>query len=143
MANEFLTRDAILDLNDIIVKEITVLETIPVWGGRKLHIKQLTRGLQDEYMKRQFGSMKMKGKATGKSEQQEMSAPDLYGHDAFLVVNSACDAEGVLLFKKSDIDVLNNKSGEAIGWLAVQVLEFSNMREDTNALETTENDIKN
>ena len=141
--NSVLTREDILGLQDITTKEITIPETIPVWAGKKIYIKQLSRGKQDDFLKRQFGSMKVRQEASRNAKQQEMTAPDLYGHDTWLFVNGVCDENGMLLFKLADMDVLNNKSGEAIGYIAKQILEFSNMTEDVNDLETMENDIKN
>jgi len=139
--NNVLTREDILGLQDITVKEITVPGNIPVWGGKKLYIKQLTRGKQDEFLKRQFGSMKVQ--SSRKAKEQQMEAPDLYGHDTWLFVNGVCDEQGTLLFKLSDMDTLNNKSGEAIGHIAKEILEFSKMTSDIEQLDELENDIKN
>jgi len=124
----YLTRDEILSIVDLTTKEITVPDTIPVWGGKKLYIKQLSRGQQDEYLKRQFGATKLK--QDRKAKNQEISAVNIYGHDAWLVVKGACDAEGKPLFKEADTEALNAKSGEAIGWIAAQIVEFSGMAED-------------
>ena len=144
--NTFLTRNDILELKDITTKELRVPDTIPVWGGKGLYIKQLTRGMQDTYLKRQFGSLKMKQEIAKKNrnvQAQEMSAPDIYGHDAWLCVHAICDMDGQLLFNEQDIQKLNEKSGEAIGWIAKEILEFSKMTEDVDALQQTETDVKN
>ena len=144
MSNNFLTRDMILGLQDITTKEITLPSSIPVWGNQKLYIRQLTRGEQDEYLKRQFGSMRAEQQGTGKKgSKQVMSAPDLYGHDAWVFVHSVCDEGGTLLFGLKDIDLLNRKSGEAIGYVAKEVLKFSRMDKDVEELDEVEADIKN
>lgn len=122
------TRNDILSLVDISIKEITVPDTIPVWGGMKLTIKQLTRGQQDAYLQRQFGATKMKQDA--KAKQQEISAVNIYGHDAWLCVRGICDEDGKTIFKDEDIAKLNEKSGEAIGWIANEITKFSGMAAD-------------
>lgn len=121
-----LSRDEFLAIDDITTKEITVPDTVPAWGGKKLFIKQLNRGQQDAYLKRQFADTRMK---QGKG-QQEISSLNIYGHDAWLCVKSCCDETGKPLFKESDIEALNGKSGEAIGWIASQIIEFSGMKAD-------------
>ena len=144
--SDFLTRDAILGIKDIDVKDITIPDHIAGWGGKKIYIRQLSRGKQDTYLKRQFGSLRMKqesNKRARKITNQELVAPDIYGHDAWLCVHSICDDMGVLLFTEKDMDVLNEKSGEAIGWIAQQILEYSGMTEDVDALTKAETDIKN
>lgn len=137
-----LTRDEIFALDDITVKEITVPDTIPVWGGKVLKIKQLTRGMQDAYNKRQFGSMAVKqdgmsrgrkngaNKANGAKETQEIYGMSIYGHDAWLCVRGICNADGKPMFTDNDIEKLNEKSGEAIGWIASEIVKFSNMAND-------------
>lgn len=123
-----LTRDAFLAMDDITIKEITIPANIPTWGGETLYIKQLTRGQQDAYLKRQFGETRMK--QDGKARQQEINGINIYGHDAWLCVRGCCDQHGKPLFTDKDIDALNNKSGEAIGWIAAQIVEFSGMKTD-------------
>lgn len=122
------TRNDILSLVDISIKEITVPDTIPAWGGMKLTIKHLTRGQQDAYLQRQFGATKMKQDA--KAKQQEISAVNIYGHDAWLCVRGICDEDGKTIFKDEDIAKLNEKSGEAIGWIANEITKFSGMSAD-------------
>jgi hypothetical protein len=123
-----LTREEILALDDLTIKEITVPDNIPTWGGKTLFIKQLSRGLQDGYLKR------VRGQAIFKSDKrksnQEVTGMTVDGHDAWLVVKGACDSEGRPLFKEADTEALNAKSGEAIGWVAAQIIEFSGMKED-------------
>jgi hypothetical protein len=123
-----LTREEILALDDINIKEITVPNHIPKWGGQSLYIKQLSRGQQDNYLKRQFGDTRLRQNAT--ADNQEISAVNIYGHDAWLCVKGICDETGKPFFQEKDIDKLNEKNGEAIGWIANQIVEFSGMRED-------------
>jgi len=66
-----LTRDQILAQSDIKFKKIYV----PVWKDN-VWIRQLTRGEQDKYLKRQYHQARIK-------EVTEVSAMNLYGHDAF------------------------------------------------------------
>jgi hypothetical protein len=126
-----LTRDEILGLQDIQVKTIHV----PDWDA-DICIRKLTRGQQDEYAKRRFGKASLKH--VGKGQEIESSV-DIFGHDAWLVAQSVCDENGKRLFTNSDVEKLNEKSGEAIGFIAVQVLEFSGMKEDVDALEEAKN----
>lgn len=141
MENNFLTREDILGLNDITTKEITVPATIPAWGGKKLIIKQLTRGQQDAYMKRQFGQLRMR--QDRKMAQQEITSANIYGHDTWLFIQSVVDASGRPLFTEKDEQALSSKSGEAIGWVAKQVIEFSGMLDDIKDLEKVEDQLKN
>lgn len=124
----FLTREDILGLSDISVKEITIPKDIHAWGGNTIRIKQLTRGEQDTFLKRQFGDTKMK--QDGKAKNQEISSVNIYGHDAWLCVKGICTDQGVPMFTAADIPALENKSGEAVGWIALQIREFSNMEQD-------------
>lgn len=141
-----LTRDMFLTTQDITVKELTVPATIPVWAGKQLCIKQLTRHQQDLYLQRQFGSAKLRQERKA-SSNQEISSMVLYGHDAWLCAMSVCDPRGVLLFTEKDIAAIESKSGEFIGWIAKEILQFSNMAEDANdartAGEKLADDIKN
>jgi len=127
-----LTASQILSAQDIATKEVDV----PEWGGSIL-IKQLTRGQQDEYLKRQFGS---RMKQDAKARTQELDLSNMYGHDAYLLVCSVCDESGKSLFTASQIDALKQKNGEIIGRIAKEILQFSGMVEDDKVArgETTE-----
>lgn len=133
-----LSRDEIFALDDITIKEIIVPDTIPVWGGKSLMIKQLSRGQQDAYNKRQFAGMTIKQDGARKNgngrkpgdAQELLGMASIYGHDAWLCVRGICDVEGKTLFTDADIPKLNEKSGEAIGWIAAQIVKFSNMAND-------------
>ena len=130
-----LSREDILSLVDINVKKITVPDHIPGWGGQELYIKQLTRGQQDMYLKRQYGETRLR--QDSKANNQEISAVNIYGHDAWLCVCGVCDETGKPFFAASDIERLNGKNGEAIGYIALQIVEFSGMREDANVAKGT------
>jgi hypothetical protein len=140
-----LTRDEILALDDIETKQLTIPNHIRGWGGKQIVIRQLTRGQQDEYLRRQFGSMKMRQDA--KSKQQELSAAQIYGHDAWLCARGIVDPQSNRpIFSDQDLAKLNEKNGEAIGWIATQIVEFSGMQQDVDqikSIEDAENDIKN
>lgn len=132
-----LSRDEILNIDDIQVKLIEVA----AWKGKvndpSVYIKQLTRGEQDEYLKRQWGSTKMK--QDKRAENQEISAINIYGHDAFLCSCGICDANGKRLFNRNDIPKLDEKLGAAIGFIASEIVEFSDMKEDIEAMEELKN----
>jgi len=123
-----LTREEILALEDITTKEVVVPEKIPVWGGNTFRIKQLTRGQQDEYLQRQYGSTRLK--QDRKAKNQEISAVNLYGHDAWICISGIVDDNGKSLFQSGDEAKLKNKSGEAVGWLAREIVKFSGMLDD-------------
>jgi hypothetical protein len=127
-----LTRDQILGIQDIEVKEIEV----PGWND-SVFIRKLTRGQQDEYAKRRFGKSSMKH--LGAQQQEVESDISLFGHDAWLFAQSVCDEEGKRLFTNSDVMKLNEKSGEAIGFVALKIVEFSGMKEDIEELEKLKN----
>jgi hypothetical protein len=129
-----LNRDQILNIQDIEVKEIEV----PDWK-EKVCIRKLTRGQQDEYAKRRFGKTAMKHAAKRGAETEVESNISLFGHDAWLFAQGVCDEEGKRLFSDSDVKALNDKSGEAIGFVAVKIVEFSGMKEDVEELEKLKN----
>jgi len=130
-----LTREQILNVNDIKVKEIKVEQ----WGGT-VFIRQLTRGEQDKYLKRQYGTTRMKQDMRAK--QQEISAVNIYGHDAFLCACGICDKDGKRLFSNRDIQELEKKNGEAIGEIAAAIVEFSGMGAEVDELKDLQ-DTKN
>lgn len=133
-----LTRDEILALSDISTMSIIIPETIPVWGGKSLSIKQLTRGEQDNYLKRRTTATHLR--QDKKSTHQDISGFEIYGHDAWLCVRGCVNEDGSQMFTDSDIEKLNKKSGEAIGWIAQQIIKFSGMDEDEKKIEQ---EIKN
>lgn len=135
--NELLTPESFFALDDITVKKIVVPDTIPTWGGKSMYIKQLSRGTQDAYLQRQYGATRLKQDA--KAKNQEISAVNLYGHDAWICVRSICNEEGKLIFVESQIAKLNEKSGEAIGWIAKEIVKFSGMAGDVPVEEEVKN----
>lgn len=148
--SDFLTKDDVFRLNDIDVKEVVIPDDFSsaAWRGKKFYIKQLTRGQQDQYLKRQFGDTKMKQDA--KAKNQEISAVNIYGHDAWLCVQGMCDDKGAPLFTLADIEKLNAKSGAPIGWIASEIIKFSDMAKDEQAArgelspeKALEDDLKN
>jgi hypothetical protein len=136
-----LTRDEILAMVDLSTKKVTVPASIPVWAGKEIYIKELSRGDQDIYLKRQFANAMLK--RSNDSSESNMEMTDLYGHDAWICSKGACDADGKPLFSDSDIDELNKKSGQFVGWLAVQILSISGMRADVKAINKASQEIKN
>jgi hypothetical protein len=126
-----LTKDQILSLDDIKIKEIKV----PVWDNT-VFIKQLTRGQQDEYLKHQFNktSMQQQGK-----DQKINSEVDLFGHDAFVCACGICDENGNRLFSFVDTKKLEEKNGEAIGFIASEIVKFSGIGKDIEDLEKLKN----
>jgi hypothetical protein len=135
-----LNRESILSLVDINIKEITVPDHIPGWGGQSLYIKQLTRGQQDAYYKRRFGEMTMI--QSGKDENRKIAIPSSYGHDAWVCTQGICDEDGKSCFTEKDIESLNGKSGDAIGWISIQILTFSGMHKDIKDIEKQEESIE-
>lgn len=131
------TPDSFFEIEDITVKPLVIPDTIPAWGGKTVYIKQLTRGVQDQYLQRQFASTRLKQDA--KAKNQEISAISLYGHDAWLCVKGICKPDGSPMFTEKDAAKLNEKSGEAIGWIAKQIVEFSGMSGDVKP----EDEVKN
>lgn len=129
-----LTREDILGKVDISIKEMPV----PEWGG-SVFIRQLTRGEQDTYLKRQYGDTRLKQSGKKGGDSQEISAINIYGHDAFLVACAACDEAGLPLFKQSDVEKLKEKNGFVIGRIATEIVKFSGMAEDVKAVEEIKN----
>ena len=121
-----LTRDEFLAIDDITIKEITVPENIPIWGGKSLFIKQLNRGQQTAYQKRISGTALLH--QNGK--KQDVSGLALYGHEAWLCIQACCNEDGTPMFSMKDEEALNRKSGEALGWISVEIIKFSGMAQD-------------
>jgi len=123
-----LTRDQIISLQDVTTKEIQV----PAWKD-SVFIKKLTRGQQDEYARRRFTTSTMKDGANVESDL------NLFGHDAWIVSQAVCDEDGKRILKNSDVAKLNEKDGETIGTIALEIVTFSGMREDIEELEKLKN----
>ena len=127
-----LTREQILNKVDIEIKEIPV----PEWGGN-IFIRQLSRGEQDTYLKRQYGDTRLK--QDSKARNQEISAVNIYGHDAYLCVCGICNEDGTPVFKHTDVEDLKKKNGMVIGRIAVEIVKFSGMAGDI----PVEDEVKN
>lgn len=85
----FLTRDQILQANDLPREEVQV----PEWGG-SIFVRSLTVG---ERLK-----------------LEEKSQTESGGHSVVrLITMAACDEHGVALFEDSDIELLRGKSARA------------------------------
>jgi hypothetical protein len=123
-----LNRDQFLAKDDLLIKEVTFPASIPKWGGETIFIRALTRGEQDAYSKRQMGDARMK--TSRRESSGEISMASMFGHDAWLVLHGACDENGKPLFKESDMRGIEQKNGEAVGWLARQIVIFSGMGKD-------------
>ncbi len=134
-----LTREDFLNTDDATIKAIIIPAHIEKWGGKEIYIRQLTRGQQDAYLKRRFSNMAVNTNGAN----QEMKSINIFGHDAWLVSKGACDENGKPLFKEADIEKLNEKNGEFIGWIAVQIVSFSSMGEDAQTAEKVSEEIKN
>ncbi len=126
-----LNKGQIFQLDDIKRKEIEV----PVWDGT-VYIRQLTRGQQDQYHRRRFKSSNIKH--IGGTPETESSL-ELFGHDAWLVAQGVCDEDGGRLFSNSDVKDLEKKNGEAIGFIAAEIVKFSGMAKDVEELEEAKN----
>ena len=127
-----LSREQILNKVDIEIKEIPV----PEWGG-SIFIRQLSRGEQDTYLKRQYGDTRLK--QDNKARNQEISAVNIYGHDAYLCVCGICNEDGTPVFKQTDVEDLKKKNGMVIGRIAVEIVKFSGMAGDI----PVEDEVKN
>ena len=127
-----LTREQILNKVDIEIKEITV----PEWGG-SVYIRQLSRGEQDTYLKRQYGDTRLR--QDNRAKNQEISAVNIYGHDAFICVCGICNEDGTPLFKQNDVEDLKKKNGAVIGRIAVEIVKFSGMAGDVQVEEEVKN----
>jgi hypothetical protein len=128
-----LTREEILGIKDITTKEVAV----PAWEGKTVWIRQLTRKQQDEYLKRQYGSTKMSQNVKAKSQQ--IDGINLYGHDVFLCVCGICNEQGQAILTNSDAEILAEKNGEAVGFIASEIVKFSGMVEDVEVIEKAKN----
>jgi len=126
-----LTKDQIFNISDIKIKELKV----PIWKDT-VFIKQLTRGQQDEYLKLQFSNTSMQQQ---NKEQKINSDVNLFGHDAFICACGICDESGKPEFTRADIKKLGEKNGEAIGFIAKEIIEFSGMGKDVEELEKLKN----
>jgi len=127
-----LNREQILNTVDIAIKEIDV----PEWNG-SIYIRQLTRGEQDAYLKRQYGNTQLKQDA--RARNQEIKGFNIYGHDAFICSLGICDEQGKSIFSQKDIVELDTKNGVVVGRIAKLIIEYSGMAGDIEALDELKN----
>jgi hypothetical protein len=127
-----LSKNDILDIDDIKTKEIEV----PEWDG-SVFIRQLTRGQADEYFGRRFAKSELKQRGRNQSEVE--SDVKLFGHDAWLVAQAVCDENGQRLFSNADVKELEKKNSNAIGRIAVAIVDFSGMGQDVEELDELKN----
>jgi len=92
-----LSRDDILKVQDIQIEEVDV----PEWGG-SVFVKGMTGTERDLF---ENSIVETKGKS---------SRVNMRNIRAKLVVQSACDADGNLLFSQKDVEVLGKKSAAAL-----------------------------
>lgn len=128
-----LTKDQILSLDDIEIKEIEV----PQWG-ETVFIRQLTRGQQDAYHRRLYGNKSLNLKQQGRKQELD-GALDIFGHDSWLFVQGVCDEGGNRLFTNADANKLDDRNGEAIGFVAAEIIKFSGMDADVDQLDELKN----
>jgi len=126
-----LTKEDILGLQDIQVKEIDV----PEWDST-VFIRQLSRGQADGYFRRRFNKSELTQRGR---DQQFESEVTLFGHDSWLVAQGVCDADGKRLFSDADVKKLEEKNADVIGFIAVEIVKFSGMSRDIEELD----DLKN
>jgi hypothetical protein len=87
-----------------------------------------------------------------KANNQEISAVNIYGHDAWICVRGiVADETGTkMMFTDADLPKLNEKNGAPIGWIAQQIVIFSEMEVDAKVArgeitpeKALEDDLKN
>jgi len=121
-----LSREDFLKMPNHTTKKITVPEKILGWAGQELFIRQLSRGDQDQFLKRQFGDGMVRAGHT------EYDMAGLYGHDSWVCARGICNENGERIFTDDDAKEIDNKSGEFIGWAAIEILTFSGMKKDVD-----------
>ena len=99
---KMLTRDEILNVNDI--KIVTV--PVPEWGG-EVYVRGMTGSERDRFESRIVKiSVTPKGKKSTKVDMVDLRAK--------LCSATVCDSEGKLIFTESDIRKLSKKSASAL-----------------------------
>lgn len=112
----FLGRDAILALSD--------LETVEVYvkpWNTYVHVKSMSAGQRNK-----LAALMLRG--SGKDV--DIDVTQIPGAMANVVVWCAVDANGVRLFDDSDIDALNEKSGDALQVIFDAALRVSGLGDD-------------
>lgn len=128
-----LDKNQILGFSDIKTKEIRV----PIWDDT-VWIRQLTRGQQDALQKRQVSRLNVKKKGSMSNLEPDF-ALSVFGHDAWIFAQGVVDENGKRLFTDAEVEKLNEKNGEAIGFVAAEIIKFSGMQEDIEEIEKIKN----
>jgi hypothetical protein len=119
------SRDAILEADDLVIEFVPT----PEWPC-DLYVKSLTGSDRDAWE----GSLLVKN---GKG-RREVSYQDIR---AKLVAKTACDAEGNLLFKTSDVIALGKKNSAALSRVFDVARKLSGLTEDD--VKELEDELKN
>lgn len=120
-----LSREAILDVNDVRQERVSV----PEWGGDVL-LRSITSSEYDTYIQSTM-SIEMAGKrgTRAKADLQLTNAK------AKLVCKCVISEDGIRLFKDSDVEVLANKSAGVLERLYDKILAISGLTaEETESL---------
>ncbi len=92
-----LTRDEILDIQDIVIEEVDVTE----WGG-SVYVKGMTGAERDKF---EVSIVKTRGK---------QASVNMQNIRAKLAAQSICDKDGKRLFTMKDVNALGEKSAAAL-----------------------------
>ena len=129
-----LDKNQILGFSDIKTKEIRV----PIWDDT-VWIRQLTRGQQDEYQKRRFTKFNVLQNGPSVRDLKPDMSLNMFGHDSWIFAQGVVDENGKRLFTDAEVEKLNEKNGEAIGFVAAEIIKFSGMQEDIEEIEKIKN----
>lgn len=110
---EFLTRDQVMQANDMVTEEVPV----PEWGG-KILVRTLTGIELNQF---QQDSMAPKG---------SKKAADLHNSYARLIALCAIDAQGQRLFYPKDVELLGEKSAAALSRVAQVCMRINNLTQE-------------
>lgn len=105
-----LTREQILECNDVKIEEVN----IPEWGD-SVYVRSLTGEGLDNYQK---SIVRINGK---------YQTTDMTNVRAKLVVQTVCDKDGNLLFTKEDIPLVAKKNGAALEKLFEKAAQMSGL----------------
>lgn len=111
--SKYLTRDEILTVSDITIREVDV----PEWGG-SVFVKGMTGTERDHF---EMSIIRTNGKEANLNMENIR---------AKLAAQTVCDAEGTLLFKPSDIKHLTKKSAAALQRIFKVAQELSGLGDE-------------
>ena len=112
-------KDQILGKADLLTKEIEVDE----WE-MTIHIKQLSKAQVDAFQKI---AMKNTVRVTDDDGSKVEQTVDYSGLDAWVCVRGIVDEEGKRVFANKDESALKEKNPNAIGAIAVAILEHTGL----------------